>query len=405
MSYSRDFATGSKVCCDGTVIGTSLSPTQPLPDNTYYWRVRAVDVDGNVGVWNPASADASRFEKVFDKAAALGRPSITNLHMRDDRNDPAPAGPTQTPVVVWDQVPGASSYLVEVDSARGRLLRLELTGRALARQHGDDRLDAARLPAVARRRRTRTSSAIRGDSVRLTAGKSYCVRVRAKSDTDSNRADVYGDFAYLNGPDQVAFTFAGYPCPTNCTRGYLRSRRLPDAAERPDDDAVLHLGRRRQRGQLVRASSRRIPEFHNIVDYAWTQVRAYAPRSGVESDHVPGRDDRVLLGRPSGRRLGRQDGRRRPALGLAGEVRQAVDAAAARHSRGPRERGRAARLHAGRRSKAPAATTCRSRARTTSASCSTTSRPRRSRTRPTRATPPTSRSTGASGPRTRRASA
>ena len=114
VSYSRDFAPGSKVCCTTPVIGTSHSPTSPLPDNTYYWRVRAVDVDGNVGVWNPSSSDASRFEKVFDKAAALGRSSISNLHMRDDRNDPAPAGPTQTPVVVWDQVPGASSYLVEV---------------------------------------------------------------------------------------------------------------------------------------------------------------------------------------------------------------------------------------------------------------------------------------------------
>ena len=97
VSYSRDFAPGSKVCCTTPVIGTSHSPTSPLPDNTYYWRVRAVDVDGNVGVWNPSSADASRFEKVFDKAAALGRSSISNLHMRDDRNDPAPAGPTQTP--------------------------------------------------------------------------------------------------------------------------------------------------------------------------------------------------------------------------------------------------------------------------------------------------------------------
>ena len=74
VSYSRDFAPGSKVCCDSPVIGTSHSPTKPLPDNTYYWRVRAIDVDGNVGVWNPGSADASRFEKVFDKAAALGRP-------------------------------------------------------------------------------------------------------------------------------------------------------------------------------------------------------------------------------------------------------------------------------------------------------------------------------------------
>ena len=145
VSFSRDFAPGSKVCCDTPVIGTSHSPTKPLPDNTYYWRVRAVDVDGNVGVWNPSSADPSRFEKVFDKAAALGRPSISNLHMRDDRNDPAPAGPTQTPLVVWDHVPGASSYLVEVAPHVGSATGARRP--SMARLHGGDRLDAAGQPA------------------------------------------------------------------------------------------------------------------------------------------------------------------------------------------------------------------------------------------------------------------
>ena len=285
VSYSRDFATGSKVCCTGTVIGTSLSPTQPLPDNTYYWRVRAVDVDGNVGVWNPSSADASRFEKVFDKAAALGRPSITNLHMRDDRNDPAPAGPTQTPVVVWDQVPGASSYLVEVTPHGGGFCdwsspveHWRVSTATTAWTPLGYRLSApAPYP---------DKFSIRGDSVRLTAGKSYCVRVRAKSDTDSNRNDVYGDFAYLNGPDQVAFTFAGYPCPTSCSRGYLGA----------GDYLTPQSGRTTTPyftwGGGVNAGSwfvivAKDPEFHNIVDYAWTQVRAYAPRSGLNPITYP----------------------------------------------------------------------------------------------------------------------
>lgn len=285
VSYSRDFATGSKVCCDAPVIGTSLSPTKPLPDNTYYWRVRAIDVDGNVGVWNPGSADASRFEKVFDKAAALGRPSISNLHMRDDRNDPAPAGPTQTPVVVWDQVPGASSYLVEVTPHAGGFCDWSSTV-----EHW--RVSTAttawtplgyRLTAPAP---YPDKFSIRTDNVRLTAGRSYCVRVRAKSDTDSNRADVYGDFAYLNGPDQVAFTFAGYPCPTICTRGYIGA-----------GDYLTPQGGRTTTpyftwGGSVNAGSwfvivAKDPEFHNIVDYAWTQVRAYAPRSGTSPITYP----------------------------------------------------------------------------------------------------------------------
>jgi hypothetical protein len=276
VSYSRDFAPGSRVCCSTPVIGTSHSPTSPLPDNTYYWRVRAIDVDGNVGVWNPASADASRFDKVFDKAAALGRPSITGLHMRDDRNDPAPAGPTQTPLVVWDQVPGASSYLVEVtgwingfcdwSSSPWRVTTATTAWTPLGS-------GLRGLPPYP------DKFSIQRDSPRLQQNQSYCVRVRAKSDTDSNRADVYGDFTYLNGPDQIAFTFAGYPCPTTCTRAYL-----------PAGDYLAPQSGRTTTpyftwGGSVNAGSwfvivAKDPEFHNIVDYAWTQVRAYAPRYG-----------------------------------------------------------------------------------------------------------------------------
>ncbi len=285
VSYSRDFAPGSKVCCDSPVIGTSHSPTKPLPDNTYYWRVRAIDVDGNVGVWNPGSADASRFEKVFDKAAALGRSSISNLHMRDDRNDPAPAGPTQTPVVVWDQVPGASSYLVEVTPHGGGFCDWS----SVVEHWRVNTATTAWTPLGYRLSAPAPypdKFSIRTDSVRLTAGRSYCVRVRAKSDTDSNRADVYGDFTYLNGPDQVAFTFAGYPCPTTCTRAYL-----------PAGDYLAPQGGRTTTpyftwGGGVNAGSwfvlvAKDPEFHNIVDYGWTQVRAYAPRSGANPITYP----------------------------------------------------------------------------------------------------------------------
>ena len=238
VSFSRDFAPGSKVCCDTPVIGTSHSPTKPLPDNTYYWRVRAVDVDGNVGVWNPSSADATRFEKVFDKAAALGRPSISNLHMRDDRNDPAPAGATQTPLVVWDQVPGASSYLVEVTpQCRGDC---EWSSRSSAgaslRQQPPGRRSAGRLQALAA-----VPGQVQHPDGQRPADRpvrSYCVRVRAKSDTDSKNADVYGDFTYLNGPDQIAFTFAGYPCPTTpATRAYLGAGDYLTPQSAPHDDA------------------------------------------------------------------------------------------------------------------------------------------------------------------------
>ncbi|MBD0348524.1 MAG: hypothetical protein ICV59_05165, partial [Thermoleophilia bacterium] len=52
VNSADDFAAGSKVCCGGTSIGTTLSPTVVLKDNTYYWRMRALDGDGNAGIWN-----------------------------------------------------------------------------------------------------------------------------------------------------------------------------------------------------------------------------------------------------------------------------------------------------------------------------------------------------------------
>src|SRR5207302_1843161 len=93
INSSVDFAPGSKVCCTGTTIATSLSPTTVFKDNVYYWRVRAIDPDGNAGVWNnwqdPVTGDPG-FTKTFDKVAPAGPvpgTSVKNLHMRDNLTD------------------------------------------------------------------------------------------------------------------------------------------------------------------------------------------------------------------------------------------------------------------------------------------------------------------------------
>jgi len=284
VSSSRDFAPGSKVCCDTAVIGTSHSPTSPLPDNTYYCRVRAVDVEGNVGVWTPSDVEAGRFEKVFDKAAALGRPSIANLHMRDNASDPAPGGATQAPVVVWDPVPGAASYLVEVvphagfcDWSAPAIDHWRVSTATTAWTPLGYRLTA---PAPYPDKRRVTS-----DQARLVAGKSYCVRVRAKSDTDVTRAEIYGDFAYVNGPDQAAFTFSGYPCTTGCSRGYLQAGDYLSPQGGRTTMPYFTWGGSAGGSWFVLVA--KDPEFHNIIDYAWTQVRAYAPREGNSPTTYP----------------------------------------------------------------------------------------------------------------------
>jgi hypothetical protein len=61
------------VCCAGTrFVGTSHVPKAVLRDNTYFWRVRAIDAGGEAGGWN----DGPPFTKAF------GRTPIQNLRMR-----------------------------------------------------------------------------------------------------------------------------------------------------------------------------------------------------------------------------------------------------------------------------------------------------------------------------------
>ena len=118
VNHSQDFAVGSKVCCDKpTTTATLHAPPKVFANNTYYWRVRALDLDGNAGVWNFGPS----FQKDFDPVTATNPTTIRNLHVRDNDSDPSSDLIAESrlpdanyPVVVWDPVPGASSYEVVV---------------------------------------------------------------------------------------------------------------------------------------------------------------------------------------------------------------------------------------------------------------------------------------------------
>src|SRR5207245_2281101 len=62
VNSAKDFPPGSKWCCTGTTLGTSLAPTKVLENNRYYWRMRALDAKGNPGDWN----EGAEFTKAFD---------------------------------------------------------------------------------------------------------------------------------------------------------------------------------------------------------------------------------------------------------------------------------------------------------------------------------------------------
>ena len=279
VNSSQDFAPGSKVCCGSTVTGTSLSPTVIFKDNTYYWRMRAFDVDGNAGAWNTGPS----FTKTFDNVPPVSGASIKNFHVRDNLGDPGvspPGFPTQVPIVTWDPVPGAASYEVEVvpfnsgDCAwNSSSEHWHLTTAAVAWTPLGSRLSATKpYPDQL--------NVVTDGSTALVANHHYCVRVRARSDRDSSGADVYGDFTYL--PD--AFTFTGYPtggsCSPSCTHGYLGSNdyllpargvttsRMPLFTWRAVAGAASYF--------VIVAKD---PSFSNDVDYAFTQAPAYSPRS------------------------------------------------------------------------------------------------------------------------------
>jgi hypothetical protein len=289
INSSSDFAGGSsKVCCDDKTIATSFSPTTVFKDNTYYWRVRAIDPDNNAGVWNYGPS----FTKTFDKVPPTTAPAIKNLHMRDNLNDPgtdadstAAGYQTHVPMLTWDWVPGASSYEVDVTpytgsfcnwSAISRHWRVDTAVNAwtplgstwFGMKPHDDEMDVAT------------------DFPSLTNGQ-YCARVRARSDR-AGFDDVYGDYTYLDASGSGvgwAFEFTGYPigapCSPSCWPNYLGSGDYVTTTTGTSTGRVPYFTWK----PLVGAQSYYVlvakdPAFSNIVDYAFTQVPAYAPRTG-----------------------------------------------------------------------------------------------------------------------------
>jgi hypothetical protein len=292
VNPSQDYAPGSKVCCTGTTIGTVHSPTSILKDNRYYWRVRSIDVDGNAGVWN----DGPPFEKRFDKVPPVSGTSIKNVRMRDNLTDPgvdmSPATPgyeTNVPLITWDPVPGASSYQVEVTP----LGTTDCNWTATASHWVVNTTANAWSPLGSGwnlRKPYPDPMSVATDFPSLVAGQTYCARVRARSDRDIGRDDVYGDYTYVvNGrgaPAELpgaAFKWLGYPagapCTAPCTAGYLGagdymvpssgtvSTRTPYFTWRPIQGKASYF--------VIVAKD---PQFSNVVDYAFTQVPAYSPR-------------------------------------------------------------------------------------------------------------------------------
>ncbi len=293
VNPTADFVPGSKVCCAGTTIANSLAPTVVLKDNVYYWRVRAIDADGNAGVWNAGPS----FTKTFDKVPPVSAPSIKNVRMADNLADPgtdldaASGYQTQVPIVRWDPVPGASSYTIDVVPVESG--QCNWTSSLLLRW-STTTATTAWTPlghAWNNNKPYADSRPVAYDTPHLEAGWSYCVRVRARSDRDTAGADVYGDYTYLDNGGGAAFTWTGPPaggaCSPSCETGYLGSGdsllpqsgvitpRMPLFTWKPLSGMSSYF-------VLVARDA----SFSNIVDYAFTRLPAYAPRGQTATTYA-----------------------------------------------------------------------------------------------------------------------
>jgi hypothetical protein len=292
INSSVDFAPGSKVCCTGSTIATSLSPVEVLKDNVFFWRVRALDPDGNAGVWNYGGS----FTKTFDKVAPAGPvtgTSIKNVRMRDNLVDPGTdqdaltAGyQTEVPVVRWDPVPGAASYEVQLADWNGTACLWATS----------DYVKKTSVPEWSPLGNTIYNPVVwqgtLAEDPPLGPGD-FCFRVRARADRAPVNQEVWGDYTYLqNGnvdstaPVGPAFTWTDYPDPsdpgnaTPCAFGYPCSGDylLPVTGTTSVRTPLFtwHAMAGANSYYVVVAKD---ANFSNIVDEAFTRVPAYAPRN------------------------------------------------------------------------------------------------------------------------------
>ncbi len=301
INSSVDFAAGSKVCCTGTTINESLSPTVVFRDNRYYWRVRAIDFDGHVGVWNTGPS----FTKTFDKVAPAGLvtgTSIKNVRMRDNLADPGTdiepgtAGyQTRVPVVRWDRVPGAASYEVQVADWTGTTCSWATS----------NYLKKTSVPEWAPLGNTTSNPIVWQGSLAKEAPPlgpdTYCFRVRARSDRATGNQEVWGDYTYLQngsidstGPIGPAFTWTDYPDPadpgasTPCVFGYpCAGDYLNPVTGSTSTRTPLFTWKALAGANSYFVVVAKDSNFSNVIDEAFTRVPAYAPRNSVSPTTYP----------------------------------------------------------------------------------------------------------------------
>lgn len=275
VNTTAEFAPGSKVYTAG-VIGTSVSPTTQLPNNTYYWRVRAVDPDGRAGGFATGS-----FAKEFDAVAPS--PTVPGLTINTGATPLAPGATTSDPVLTWAPVPGAAEYEVAVVPKPGGLCDWSAGG-----TFGGSSVKSARTANpfldVAYRSAGGPDPGIGVASRQvhqLVDGVVYCARVRAV-----DGAGNVSQFTYLGGANNTAaFTYAAPPPVADGPCDALPAAVLTA----PTPGQTLPRTPRFHWSPVAGAKSyyvvvARDQSLTNLVDLAFTDRTYYTPRKTYEDE-------------------------------------------------------------------------------------------------------------------------
>jgi hypothetical protein len=277
VNPTAEFTPGSKVF-GGSANGTSIAPTVHLANNTYHWRVRAIDPDGNAGTWNVGPV----FKKEFDDVT----PTVRNVKVRDhDTTDLGAVPTTSEPLFTWNPVPGATAYDVQFTEYS-----------AIGGGYCDWSKRISSITANPAWTAGATVSAVGRPGPQIwpapkvyinpfLSGRSYCMRILAMDGT-SNSTSNASEWTYVNGtgesghPDRPAFTYtAPAPSAGSCPPAGMP----PDAYREPAQGAFEVRTPFFTWDPVPGAASyyvvvARDAEFTEVIDVHLTRQTVYAPR-------------------------------------------------------------------------------------------------------------------------------
>jgi hypothetical protein len=191
---------------------------------------------------------------------------------------------TDTPIVMWDAVPGASAYEVEVTR-----FTVGCQWTATTEHWRVKTATTAWTPLGTGwngQKPYESTVNVSTESPTLVAGHQYCVRVTALDrSSDFSGGYIRSVETYLPAGTSAAFVWTGPPagttCSPSCNPGALGSGDYlaPAAGGTTRGMPVFRWNALTgYESYFVLVASD--PDFTNIVDYAFTQVPAYAPRLG-----------------------------------------------------------------------------------------------------------------------------